>query len=146
MYINIEHIAGQQNWLSGIDNDNFEAYALDMFQYQYERCAVYHEFVDAIRRHPAEVHRLQDIPFLPISFFKTHTVTAAAGPFDVAFESSGTTSTQNSKHYVKDAGLYRESFLLAFEQFYGRPEDYVFLCLLPSYLERGNSSLVYMAD
>lgn len=146
MYINIEHIAGQSNWLSGINPQHFEPYALSVFRYQYEHNAVYHDFVNAIGRNPEAIQAMQDIPFLPISFFKTHTVTAGHFNAGVVFESSGTTGTQNSKHFVRDAELYRQSFLLAFEQFYGQPQDYVFLCLLPSYLERGNSSLVYMAD
>lgn len=146
MYINIEHTFGQYNWLSEINTQNFEQYALSVFHYQYEHCSVYHDFVTAIGRKPETVQSLKSIPFLPISFFKTHTVVSGSFIPEVIFESSGTTSTQNSKHLVKDAGLYRESFLLAFDQFYGEPKDYVFLCLLPSYLERGNSSLVYMAD
>lgn len=146
MYINIEHSTGQYNWLSEINTQNFEQYALSVFRYQYEHCSVYHDFVSAIGRKPEVVQSLKAIPFLPISFFKTHTVVSGNFIPEVIFESSGTTSTQNSKHLVKDARLYRESFLLAFEQFYGNPQDYVFLCLLPSYLERGNSSLVYMAD
>jgi phenylacetate-coenzyme A ligase PaaK-like adenylate-forming protein len=146
MYTNIEHTFGQYNWLSEINTQNFEQYALSVFRYQYEHCSVYYDFVTAIGRKPETVQSLKSIPFLPISFLKTHTVVSGSFTPEVIFESSGTTSTQNSKHLVKDAGLYRESFLLAFEQFYGKPEDYIFLCLLPSYLERGNSSLVYMAD
>lgn len=146
MYINIEHTTGQYNWLSEINAENFEQYALSVFRHQYEHCSVYHDFVTAIGCKPDTVQSLKSIPFLPISFFKTHTVVSGEFIPEVIFESSGTTSTQNSKHLVKDTGLYQESFLLAFEQFYGDPGDYVFLCLLPSYLERGNSSLVYMAD
>jgi phenylacetate-coenzyme A ligase PaaK-like adenylate-forming protein len=146
MYINIEHTAGQYSWLSEINTENFEQYALSVFRYQYEHCSVYHDFVTAIGRNPDTVQSLKAIPFLPISFFKTHTIVSGEFTPEVIFESSGTTSTQNSKHLVKDTGLYQESFLIAFEQFYGDPQDYVFLCLLPSYLERGNSSLVYMAD
>jgi phenylacetate-coenzyme A ligase PaaK-like adenylate-forming protein len=146
MYTNIEHFAGQDNWLSGINEHNFESYALSIFRHQYEHCRVYHDFVSAIGRKPNAVNTLRDIPFLPVSFFKSHTVVSGQFEPELIFESSGTTTTVNSRHLVKDAGLYRESFLLAFQQFYGQPQDYVFLCLLPSYLERGNSSLVYMAD
>ncbi len=146
MYTNIEHLAGHANWLSGINEDNFESYALSVFRHQYKHCKVYQDFTAAIGRHVDDIVALRDIPFLPISFFKTHTVISGQFEPEVIFESSGTTTTVNSKHLVRDAGLYRESFLLAFQQFYGQPQDYVFLCLLPSYLERGNSSLVYMAD
>jgi hypothetical protein len=146
MYVNIEHTIARNNWLSEINAQNFEQYALAVFRYQFRHCSVYHDFVTAIGCNPDTVQHVQQIPFLPISFFKTHTVVAGTFKPEVIFESSGTTTTQNSKHLVKDANLYRESFLLDFEQFYGDPGDYVFLCLLPSYLERGNSSLVYMAD
>lgn len=146
MYTNIEHTAGSGNWLSAINAGNFALYALSVFRYQYKHCAVYHDFVSAIGRGPDVVSHVKDIPFLPVSFFKTHTVVSGNFTPEVIFESSGTTTTRNSKHLVKDTGLYQESFLLAFNRFYGDPGEYVFLCLLPSYLERGNSSLVYMAD
>jgi len=143
---NIEHIIQQQNWLSRIAPEQFESYALALFRYQQQHCAVYREFTAAIGRKPEDVNTLKDIPFLPISFFKTHIVTTGAFEAELVFESSGTTTTQNSKHLVRDAALYRQSFLAGFRQFYGEPEAYTFLCLLPSYIERGNSSLVYMAD
>jgi phenylacetate-coenzyme A ligase PaaK-like adenylate-forming protein len=146
MYFNIEQVSAKLNWLSAIHADNFEAYALAVFQYQYENCAVYHQFVDALNVRPEQVSAVNQIPFLPIAFFKSHTVVSGHFDAEVIFESSGTTGMQNSKHFVKDKALYEQSFMLAFEQFYGMPEDYIFLCLLPSYLERGNSSLVYMAD
>lgn len=146
MSLNIEHIIQQPDWLSGIAPEHFESYALALFRYQQEHCAIYREFTTAIGRNPAAVHTIKDIPFLPISFFKTHTVVTGSFDAELIFESSGTTTTQNSKHLVRDAALYRQSFLAGFRQIYGAPEDYIFLCLLPSYLERGNSSLVYMAD
>lgn len=146
MSLNIEHIIQDNNWLREVTPQAFESYALALFRYQYEHCTVYRDFTDAIGRVPAAVKSSHDIPFLPISFFKTHAVVSGSFTPEVIFESSGTTTTQNSKHLVKDAGLYRQCFLQGFEQFYGAPQDYVFLCLLPSYLERGNSSLVYMAD
>lgn len=145
MSLNIEHIIQKENWLSAINGHNFEQYALALFQYQYTGNAVYHSFVTALGRNPAAVKRITDIPFLPISLFKTHEVLTGTSGADLIFESSGTTGMQNSRHFVKDPELYKASFLQTFRQFYGAPEDYVFLCLLPSYLERNNSSLVYMA-
>jgi hypothetical protein len=145
MSFNIEHIIQQENWLSGINKQNFEQYALTLFQYQFSANEIYRSFATAIGKEPATVGCLTDIPFLPISLFKTHEVVTGKFVPQLAFESSGTTGMQNSKHLVKDPDLYKASFLQTFREFYGAPEDYVFLCLLPSYLERNNSSLVYMA-
>lgn len=146
MYINIEHIIQQPGWLSGIHPGNADDYALSLFGYQYQHNDIYHAFAHAVGKSPEQVKVVADIPFLPVSFFKTHPVTTGSFSPEVIFESSGTTTTQNSRHLVKDTALYQQSFLLEFERCYGAPESYVFLCLLPSYLERGNSSLVYMAD
>ncbi len=145
MSLNIEHIIPHQDWLSGITPEHFERYALSVFHYQQEHCTIYRAFTRAIGRDISTINNIRDIPFLPISFFKTHQVVSGGFDAEVIFESSGTTTTQNSRHFVKDASLYRENFLAGFREFYGAPEDYVFLCLLPSYIERGNSSLVYMA-
>lgn len=146
MSLNIEHIIQQQDWLSVVTPANFEAYALEVFRYQQEHCTIYREFIQAAGRDIRTINTIRDIPFLPISFFKTHQVVSGNFSPQAVFESSGTTTTQNSKHLVRDTALYRQSFLAGFRQFYGSPRDYVFLCLLPSYIERGNSSLVYMAD
>jgi len=145
MSINIEQLAAA-DWLREIRPGNFVDFALEIFRYQYRHCSIYHNFVNALGRDVDSIKEIRQIPFLPIAFFKTHTVVSGQFQPQLTFESSGTTSTQNSRHLVKDTALYRESFMLAFWAFYGSPEDYVFLCLLPSYLERGNSSLVYMAD
>jgi len=146
MSINIEHIIQQDNWPDLVPAESFESYALALFRYQFGKPGIYRDFVHAAGFDPDKIKSLTSIPFLPISFFKTHTVVSGSFTPELVFESSGTTATQNSKHLVKDAALYRRSFLLGFEHFYGAPSGYVFLCLLPSYLERGNSSLVYMAD
>lgn len=146
MYRNIEEIIQDDFWLSKVNEDNFEDYALKIFHYQYQNNSIYHRFVDAIHCNPFEVKQITAIPFLPILFFKTSKVTTKEFEAQVIFESSGTTDTINSLHYVKDATLYEKSFLQNFESFYGDPQDYIFLCLLPSYLERNNSSLVYMAN
>jgi hypothetical protein len=90
------------------------------------------------------VASLADIPHLPIGFFKTHRVQATDFKPSLIFESSGTTGSVNSRHYIKSPELYRQSFTKAFETVYGPSDEWVILGLLPSYLERNNSSLVYM--
>lgn len=120
--------------------------AIEIYRFQYENNALYQQYCNSIGRRPSEVNRITDIPFLPISFFKTHTVTSTFFNAEIIFESSGTTKTVNSKHYVKDLNLYIKSFTKGFEIFYGQPEDYCIIGLLPSYLERQNSSLVLMVN
>ncbi|UGU18034.1 acyl transferase [Sinomicrobium kalidii] len=130
-----------------IANDvDFEAVTLDVFRHQYRNNEVYGRFCDLLNRTPPKVTSLNDIPFLPISFFKTHTVVSSEDPPEEVFTSSGTTGMSTSKHYVTDRSLYERSFLSTFERFYGRIEEYVVLALLPSYLERQGSSLIYMAN
>ena len=125
---------------------NFAKQALKVFRYQYENVAVYREFCDYLGKNTANVSRIQDIPFMPISFFKDQTVIAQGYEPEVVFSSSGTTGSVTSRHAVADISLYEASFSQAFSRFYGNPESYVILGLLPSYLERGGSSLVYMVD
>lgn len=129
-----------------IQEQELEAAALEVFHYQYRENAVYRAYTDALHIQPGQVKSLLQIPFLPIQFFKSHTVTSGVFPPALVFESSGTTQTVNSKHLVKDANVYEQSFLTAFERFYGPVSDYVVLGLLPSYLERQHSSLVYMVE
>jgi phenylacetate-coenzyme A ligase PaaK-like adenylate-forming protein len=97
-------------------------------------------------RHPSDVKHIEDIPFLPIQFFKTHQVVSTNNPIEKTFTSSGTTGSITSKHLVTDLTLYEGSYLEGFKHFYGNIEDYVVLALLPSYLERDGSSLIYMAN
>jgi hypothetical protein len=125
---------------------DFSNAALELFTFQYEQNEVYKNYVDAIGVKPALVKRLDQIPFLPIRFFKTHKIITTAFEPELIFESSGTTQTINSKHYVKNASVYNESFLTGFKHFYGNPENFCVIGLLPSYLERQHSSLVYMVD
>ncbi len=130
-----------------INADNFNVIALELFHYQYHHNKVYKSFVDALHILPESVTTIEAIPFLPISFFKTHDVISGdKQPKDAAFffESSGTSNTINSKHFVFNPDIYKEAFINGFHQYFGRPEDYIILALLPSYLERQNSSLVYM--
>ncbi|SDE08790.1 hypothetical protein SAMN04487894_12058 [Niabella drilacis] len=129
-----------------VDAAGFESIAKEVFLFQYQQNNIYRNYTDAIGCRVSAVSCLSDIPFLPIRFFKTHAVTATTFEPGVLFESSGTTETVNSRHLVKDAGLYVSSFTKAFELFYGHAENYCILGLLPSYLERGHSSLVYMVD
>lgn len=120
--------------------------ALEVFQFQYHYNSLYHDYCKALGKSPAIVKKITDIPFLPISFFKTHKVETTSFNAELIFKSSGTTGSAASHHYVKDAGLYIKNFSEGFKKFYGDVKGYCILGLLPSYLERGNSSLVYMVD
>lgn len=124
----------------------FEETALEIFRFQYENIPVYGEFCKLLNRTPSRVQSLQEIPFLPIDLFKTHRILPKDSKYETIFTSSGTTGQIISKHYIADLNLYEESFLRGFERVYGSPKKYVFLALLPSYLEREGSSLIYMAD
>lgn len=126
--------------------EEFEQLSLKVFAYQYQNNSVYKTFCDHLGRNPMNINKVNQIPFLPISFFKTKKVVAKATLPKMTFTSSGTTGQQTSNHFVADLGLYRESFLNAFTRFYGNPEEYCILALLPSYLERKGSSLIYMVD
>jgi phenylacetate-coenzyme A ligase PaaK-like adenylate-forming protein len=129
------------------DHNDFVNTALQIFRLQYSDNKVYREWVDGLKVHPDKVSSLEQIPFLPIEFFKKFVVsTSRVTDHTLVFTSSGTTSAQVSKHYVADPSLYERSFLNGFKLFYGDPEDYCILALLPSYLERKGSSLVYMCD
>lgn len=127
-------------------NDNFTALALEVFRWQYEENELYRQYCDTLNTRIDSVDCLQKIPFLPISFFKTHTVKTTQFEPEVIFESSGTTTSINSKHFVKDVSLYKRSFTAGFQQFYGNASGKCILGLLPSYLERNNSSLVFMVN
>lgn len=135
------------DFIKDINATNFVDKALSVFRYQYDNNDIYRQFSDAIHIHPSKVKTLQDIPFLPISFFKTHIVSAVSQTeYPLTFASSGTTGEVTSKHYVADADIYRQSLLTGFEQFYGPVNNYAIIALLPSYLERKNASLVHMAQ
>lgn len=129
-----------------VDAAGFESVAKEVFLFQYQHNRIYKSYADAIGCRVSGISGLRDIPFLPIRFFKTHTVSSTVFEPEVFFESSGTTETVNSRHLVKEAGIYTRSFTAAFELFYGDPGGFCILGLLPSYLERGNSSLVFMVD
>ncbi len=129
-------------------NAAFEALALELFAIQYHHNILYRQFCDSFSAKPQTVKNLQQIPFLPIEFFKTQKVVTPLfrNENPTLFTSSGTSQTSVSKHYVTDLALYEKSFLNSFELFYGKPNAYCMLALLPSYLERNGSSLVYMAQ
>lgn len=127
------------------NQSDFSSLALKIFRFQYNNNLVYKQFVDALGVNPVHVDRIEKIPFLPIEFFKSHRVTTGSFQEETIFISSGTTGMQTSKHYVKSLALYEKSVLKGFRLFFGEPSDYVFLALLPSYLERDGSSLVHMA-
>ncbi|MES2410731.1 MAG: acyl transferase [Bacteroidota bacterium] len=122
----------------------FEKIALKLFRFQYENNLVYREFCDFLNTDVQKVKSLEQIPFLPIQFFKTHDVVSNTEAIQEIFTSSGTTGMITSKHLVTDVSLYEQSYRNAFSEFYGNIEDYVVLALLPSYLERSGSSLIYM--
>jgi len=120
---------------------------LETFLYQYENVEVYRKFVDFLGKNPSEIKEVIDIPFLPIEMFKNHLVLDKNFKTEDYFQSSGTTQIQKrSKHYIADFNLYEESIYKSFEQFIGKPEDYIFLGLLPNYSENPYSSLIYMVD
>ncbi len=125
---------------------SFGQEALDIFNYQLNNNAVYCDFVQALGIRTQDVREVKDIPFLPVRFFKTHPVVTGDFSPEAVFESSGTTGMVSSRHLVRDVKLYEESFSRGFSVFYGDITDYCVIGLLPSYLERGHSSLVYMVD
>ncbi|WP_318310560.1 LuxE/PaaK family acyltransferase [Flagellimonas crocea] len=124
----------------------FDALALDIFRFQYENNRVYRNFCDHLKTNPQNVSQHLDIPFLPISFFKSYQVLSSSNGAQTIFTSSGTTQSTTSKHFVPDIKLYEESFIRAFQLFYGNPKEFCILALLPSYLEREGSSLIYMVN
>ena len=127
-----------------VNATQFQEAALDVFRYQYAHNQVYGRFCSLLHRSPEQVSCIEQIPFLPIEFFKTQQVYCGDTPAEEVFTSSGTTGQQTSRHYVKSLSLYQESFRRGFERFYGTVTDYVVLALLPSYLERTGSSLITM--
>lgn len=136
-----------QNSIFNIQTEaDFLEAALETFQFQYWHVEVYKKFVDYLNINPETVTTLEAIPFLPIEMFKNHQVLDIEKPAEKYFQSSGTTQMNLSKHWISDFGLYEESIYKSFDQFIGNPEDFIFLGLLPSYLERDNSSLIYMVN
>ena len=125
---------------------SFKKKTLEIFKFQFDNNNVYRSFCELLCKHPSEINDINDIPFLPIDFFKTKAVVTSNSNIQQTFTSSGTTGSKTSKHHVKDLKLYKNSFIKGFEQFYGSIDNYTILGLLPSYLERDGSSLVYMVN
>lgn len=131
--------------LTGVHSGNFEEMALEAFRYQATHCRVYAEYLAALGKNIDRVRTIGEIPFMPIQFFKHHRIVSTPDQTEIVFESSGTTGSLNSKHYVADAAFYAANARRIFEYFYGNLADYHLFALLPSYMEKGNSSLVFMA-
>lgn len=125
---------------------DFEPLALEVFRYQAEHNPLYQEYLELLSVQPGAVQRLADIPCLPISLFKGHTIQTGSWKPQAVFSSSGTTATKTSKHLLRSKVFYQESARRSFQTFYGPLKDYCVLALLPSYLERTGSSLVFMAE
>ncbi|MFN3918098.1 MAG: acyl transferase [Flavobacteriales bacterium] len=139
MQISFPHIFKELN-----DNE-FNDIALSIYKYQRENISVYSEYCNLLKN-KKEPNNYREIPFLPISFFKTHTVVTEKAKVEKTFLSSGTTQETRSKHHVRSLALYKQSFCKGFEIFYGNPENYCFIALVPSYMENENSSLIHMID
>ncbi|WP_312206658.1 LuxE/PaaK family acyltransferase [Epilithonimonas hominis] len=136
----------KQNIFDIKTEEDFQLACVETFLYQYKNVEVYRKFVDYLNINPSSINQVSDIPFLPIEMFKNHLVLDKNAEAENYFQSSGTTQMNRSKHYIADFSLYEESIYKSFEQFIGKPEDYIFLGLLPNYSENPHSSLIYMID
>lgn len=125
---------------------DFKNKCLETFHYQYENVKVYRKFVDFLKKDISNIQNIKDIPFLPIEIFKNHQILDKNFSTDLFFQSSGTTESIRSKHWIADEHIYQQSILQSFQEFIGNPEDFVILGLLPNYSENPNSSLIYMVD
>ena len=136
-----------QNAVFNIQNQSdFKTCALQVFRHQFKNNAIYRSFCDLLYIHSSDVKEVEEIPFLPIQFFKSHAVLSSTQAVQETFTSSGTTGSSISKHMVTDVSWYTKSYTKGFEHFYGPIEEYTVLGLLPNYLERDGSSLIYMVD
>lgn len=130
-----------------IRNDkDFIVCALNIFKFQYLHCEVYKKFVDYLNVDIKTIDTIEKIPFLPIAFFKTNTIYIGGTDPEIIFKSSGTTGLQRSVHFINKLAFYEQSFLKCFQLFFGNPNQYTILALLPSYIEQGNSSLIFMVE
>lgn len=126
--------------------DNFESLSVELFRHQAKHNKIYSNYLNALKVNPQEINSVTEIPFLPISFFKSHEVITGSWIPEQIFESSGTTGENVSRHLVPDTNAYTENCLSIFKLLYGEPNQYHIMGLLPSYLDRNNSSLVLMVD
>lgn len=129
-----------------VNSSSFDELSMELFRYQFQHNQLYQDFVTLLCLNPKDITIPQQIPFLPISFFKTKVIKTGKWSEELVFKSSGTSGMVQSSHYVFDADLYLQNCLIGFSQFYGSPQNYAVLALLPSYLEREGSSLILMAD
>lgn len=132
--------------LYNINEASFESAALELFNFQYKNNSLYRAYVDQLKIKPQKIASIYEIPFLPIDFFKQHPIKTGDWKEETTFESSGTTGQIRSKHYIEDLHFYLKTSTTVFEKLYGKVENYSIIALLPSYLERNTSSLVYMAN
>ena len=128
------------------NEDEFNSIALEVFKFQYKNIPVYKKYVDLIKSQSKSINHFKEIPFLPIDFFKNNKIIADNSKIEKTFLSSGTSNTIRSKHFVKDLELYEQSFCACFKYFYSDPKEWTILALLPSYLDQGDSSLIYMVN
>ncbi len=148
MIFNNQHYAEpgklEQN-IFGIHNANdFNRLALQIFSFQYYQNPVYKRYCDHLKVNPHNCKDISCIPFLPIDFFKTQTILTGGKEYEWAFNSSGTAGMERSSHYIKKPELYKKSYEYTFRIFYGDPEDYCIMALLPGYWENKHSSLIHM--
>ena len=137
----------RRNTIFNIHNINeFEQCAIEIFKFQAENCIVYNQFLNHLKIDIKSVKKIDEIPFLPIQFFKSHEIISSKETAKKTFLSSGTTGFEQSKHFISDLSIYEESYRKGFEKFYDGIENYTVLALLPSYLEREGSSLIYMVN
>ena len=136
----------KKNMFNIQSQEDFAKVTIEVFKHQFKNNSVYRSFCDLLYMHPSDVSKIEEIPFLPIQFFKSRKVLSSLEEVQETFTSSGTTGSITSKHFVTDIKFYKESYLKGFAHFYGNIEDYVVLALLPNYLERESSSLVFMVD
>jgi phenylacetate-coenzyme A ligase PaaK-like adenylate-forming protein len=125
-------------------DEDFNQLSIAVFKYQFENNQIYKTFCQSLGIAPSDISNYRKIPFLPIELFKNHAIISNKIKPELVFSSSGTTGVKTSRHYVVDPSIYEKSFTLGFQQFFGKPSDYHILALLPGYMERTGSSLIYM--
>ncbi len=142
----LKHREKFKHQIKNIQRDEFDKIAIQLFQYQAKHNEIYEKYIKLLGKNPNSISKIEEIPFLPIQFFKNHRVTTGIWQPKVVFKSSGTTGQIRSKHYVQDLSWYEEISVLGFENQYNSIQNYCVLALLPSYLERQDASLVYMSQ
>jgi len=127
-------------------DEEFNILALEIFRFQYQNNSFYKQYVDCVQKDVSQINHYSQIPFLPIEFFKSQKIICTKEPVKVVFGSSGTSGMEKSLHHVTDISVYEKAAIACFEMFYGDISNFTFLALLPSYLERQDSSLVWMIN